>query len=313
MDASNISVKNPVKFDRFFKSQEHSDVEFVVKSRDGDTIKIPAHRFILMTQSDVLERMLYGELKEGPSVKIVDVCAEAFEEFLQLFYRAEVMLTPENIGEVIMLIDKYNTVEFWHVCEDFMLQSLTTSTAYCFYDLVTKFRMSDELKIKFEKFICRNSLEVLSICAENRSSLELWPKLLKYDQFLGTEIEIFDAVITCAKASLDKRNQPITVENIRAELGDCLYQIRFPIMTNEELLKCFRKHLNLLPAEVSLDILSFVATKNQMTYAKKFSIMKRCEFVLKFVTQEESENITTSAVTLRWNKNIEKTFLVTLI
>lgn len=56
MDSSKISVKNPVKFDRFFKSQEHSDVEFVVKSRDGDTIKIPAHRFILMTQSDVLER-----------------------------------------------------------------------------------------------------------------------------------------------------------------------------------------------------------------------------------------------------------------
>lgn len=278
-----MSVKNALKFDRFFKSQEHSDVEFVVRSRDGDTINIPAHRLFLMPHSDVFERMLFGELKEGFSVKVVDVCAEVFEEFLSLFYCAEVTLTPDNIAEVLMLIDKYNAVNFLPVCEDFLSTFVTIKDAYHYYELTAIHSLSDKLAEKLEKFVCENSLEVLRIHAENALNMSLLPKLLKSDHFRGTEIQIFEGVFAWVKASLNKKNQPITVENIRDELGECLDHIRFPTMTLDELLKCFREYPRLLPAEEIIDILSFVANKNhELTHSSKFITNKRHEWILKF-------------------------------
>lgn len=128
-------MDNILNFARLYKNDVYSDVEFVLRDRDGNRVKIPAHRLVLMVRSSVFERMFYGDLKEDRTVTIVDVSAEAFAEFLQLFYLTKVELTTDNIGEVLKLIDKYDASGLWPVCEAFMDKTLTEVTAYEYYEL----------------------------------------------------------------------------------------------------------------------------------------------------------------------------------
>jgi hypothetical protein len=122
-----MSVKNKVNNEPLYKNELTADIHFVVVNKNGTKIKIPAHKNILMSRSSLFEKMFYGDLKEeGPIVTITDVCAEAFEEFLQFFYIEEFNLTTENLPGVFQLIDKYDTVSFWPFCKHFLDETMTT-------------------------------------------------------------------------------------------------------------------------------------------------------------------------------------------
>lgn len=45
------------------------------------------------------DQLFFGDLKERRTVDIIDVCAESFAEFLQLFYLSKIYLTTGHIGE----------------------------------------------------------------------------------------------------------------------------------------------------------------------------------------------------------------------
>lgn len=185
-----MSLVHTIKHDRFFKDPTHSDVEFIAKKRDGSKVKFPAHRQLLMSQSTVFEQMLQGDMKEGLLVSNMDVCAEAFEEFLQFFYLVEVKLTSDHIADVLKLVKKYDTSHLWPVCEAFMEQTLTVDTAFHYYELALSHKLSANILDKLEEIICKNSEKAFKSSADGGANMLVLSNILKLDTFLYNEIEV---------------------------------------------------------------------------------------------------------------------------
>lgn len=110
-----------------------ADVHFEFQTAD-EVIKVPAHKAILAITSQVFHAMFFGQLKEGDVVKIVDCDAEAFKEFLQLFYLPQVSISKENVESVIRLADKYDMLTRLNACAELLGNGLTKENAIWRYE-----------------------------------------------------------------------------------------------------------------------------------------------------------------------------------
>lgn len=107
--------------ENLYLDSKTSDVCFVFST---ETERVSAHKCILSIVSPVFDAMFYGSMIEKDDVLIVDASAAAFKEFLQFFYLSKVELTPENIGIVTNLCNKYELNEALKVCEAPLQMSL---------------------------------------------------------------------------------------------------------------------------------------------------------------------------------------------
>lgn len=301
-------MDNQIVRSSWYKREEFSDVEFVVQNRNGINEKFAAHRFILASRSPVFERMFFGYLKEGRTVQIIDFCAESFAEFLQFFYLSKVDLTTENIAEVLKLIDKYDARDFYPACEAFMVQTLTKSTAHDYYGLSLSFDLAD-IKTKAEKILCKNRKLLFDTSGDVEFHKLVISNILQSDNLVGNEVVIFNDVMAWAKEMLIHQDQEPSVGNIQVVLGDLLQHIRFPTMTNEELLKCFDEYPCLLPSPQTIDILLFVTSGRELTVAKQFCCKTRLsvgkEYVIPFsvISWPKPLWVQHAHVTLTWKNN----------
>lgn len=136
-----------------------ADIQFICGS-ENDVVKLPAHKSVLSASSPVFDAMFNGELKEGNDVKIVDASPDAFKEFLQLFYGYRVILTMDNIAEVLKLIDKYDVADCFPICIAFLEHNLTTDNVLWGLNLAIQYRIT-ELKTFCQRIIRDNYITVL--------------------------------------------------------------------------------------------------------------------------------------------------------
>lgn len=273
-----MKVKNTVcisTLETLFKHERLSDVNFVLKKREGGLLTVPAQKHILAAWSPVFDAMFFGDLKEGSTVSILDVSAEAFCEFLQFFYLAKVELTPENIVEVCGLIDKYDVPQCLAVCEKYLQLTVTTELAFQYYELALSFMFSKEIIQSFVNIIVMDIGKTLK-SPEFLQCTELALKsIIQSDKLMCDEFEVYEAVVAWATASLVKKGLTATPLNIRAELGECFYLIRFPVMTSKQFLTCMEQYPNLLNFEEYMDIMHYITDKRSLTTAAHFSIIPR--------------------------------------
>lgn len=271
-----MSIKNIISLAPLYKDSITSDVEFILTDRSGNETKIPAHKLLLKCQSSVFDRMFYGDLNDGPTIKIPDVCAEAFTEFLQFFYLTEFDLTTDSIAEVFKLIDKYDTPGFWSLCESHLERTIGPECAYLYYELALSFNLSKVLIEKLETTICEDPKKAFEIGVTGGSNLLVLTNILQSNQLNCKEIDIFDGVISWAKASLESKSMPASEHNIRNELGDCIKYIRFPTMSSQEFLSCLERFPNLMACEEYFDILNYITNQRPLSSAKHFNTSPRC-------------------------------------
>lgn len=136
---------------KLYLNVKTSDVCFVFESEQGDGIagethRVYAHKAILAAGSDVFDAMFFGQLKENGEIKIVDASADAFEEFLQFFYRTKMQLTMENLGDVVNLCRKYQVDDALKACEDRIKESLNVADI-CWGYIFARNRELNELRV----------------------------------------------------------------------------------------------------------------------------------------------------------------------
>lgn len=222
-----MRFQNAIDFKPLYKNEATSDVQFKMNDRNDSEQIIHAHKAILMCQSAVFDRMFYGDLKEGPIITITDVSAEAFCEFLQFFYSSEFDLTAEHIVEVIQLVDKYDVTKLRAFCEQYLEETLTPADTYWYYELSLSFNLSVNMLNKLEDLICEKPMLFLQYGAKGGSSSLALKNLLESDRWKCDEIDIFEGALAWARSSLTNKNEIVSNDNIRRELGDCLHYITF--------------------------------------------------------------------------------------
>lgn len=300
-------MENCIRLDAFHQNKKHSDVEFLLKNRDGHEVRIPAHRLLLGNRSDVFDRMFNGEW-EGSSIPITNVHSEEFSEFLQFFYFTKIQLSSENIAGVLKLIDKYNTPDFYPICEQFIEQTLTEQLALQYYELALSFNLADGLKGKLENMVARRWKFILrEIVCSQASTKFLFNHIFRSDLLRESEYDIFIYSMDWIKAVMPPSDEPMSEERIKDMFGDVIENIRFPRMTVSELIKCFGKYPGLLSSAEQVDLLSHAESQSALTTARRFNCNQR--HVSKFLnTFNESPSYytirgnTTITFKLQWDK-----------
>lgn len=221
---------------KLYLNSEMCDVNFMIKDQ-----QIPAHKYILAVSSPVFSAMFFGPIKEEKQlIEIVDATIDGFTEFLQFFYLDEVTLTMEHIIEVARLADKYDMLDCVDACATFLEGQLTENDMFWGYQLAITLE-NDKLKQFCEKQISVRPLDVFKTQTFLRCDQTVLRSILEIDSLQCDENDIFMACVEWAKCACDKNQlNPNDAENLKLELGDCFYLIRFGAIPTQQ----FAQHIS---------------------------------------------------------------------
>ncbi|XP_031638057.1 BTB/POZ domain-containing protein 6-A-like [Contarinia nasturtii] len=239
---NSIVYKNVVPWrgcEKLYLDTRTADVFFVFGSSRENVVKVPAHKCILSASSPVFDAMFFGPAREiGNTITIVDASPDEFKEFLQFFYLSSVRLTVGHKPRIMNLGEKYMLNVCKKACTELSKATLTMENMCLGYELAILFNQ-DDLKEYCEAKISENPMEFF----KSQSFLDCEPNLLRYilqlDSLKCDESVVFDgcmawAKTACIRKGLDGNN----MQNLRSELGDLFYEIRFGDMTLEMFNAC---------------------------------------------------------------------------
>lgn len=269
-------------FDKLYLDEKTADVHFAIPS-NSDVSRIPAHKAILATASSVFDAMFFGEMKEEGDIPISNATETEFKEFLQCFYRHELVITFSNIAKVMELADQYLMTDFLNECGRLLTQRLPIKEVCSAYQIAISFNrtLSPALREFCEKQIRKNSREVFRSDAFLACSKEVLENILKIGRFSCRAMPVFKACIDWATKANEISGTDATTENLRKKLSNCLYLIPFDMMKPTEIEQCIVKYEGLFSEEELQEIIA-MATSNStnLKIFKRNNVSKRKKLVL---------------------------------
>ncbi|XP_055350805.1 BTB/POZ domain-containing protein 3-like [Paramacrobiotus metropolitanus] len=228
----------------------------------------------MSVRSTVFDTLYYGSVPENCTapIDIPDVLPEAFANMLSYMYTDEVTnLTLDNVFDTLKCADKYDLPLLLAMCTDFILSKLNITNCLHILDNVVNY--GDAAPSIVEK----------CFCLIDESALTIWQS----DQFC-TIIRLW-AVNTCNQKNIDTSSG-----NRREVLGRALFLVRFPLLTDAQLLDGPARTGLLLPSEV-LDIYHYkhAAIKPQLPFRTESRQNERAEGVLNYTVPDVRELLKT--------------------
>lgn len=210
-----------------------ADVNFTFSTNHSNTNSVPAHKSVLSVGSPVFEAMFYGSIPKKGNISIPDASAEAFKEFLQLFYRNKVRLTSENIADVANLCKKYQVNDGLKACEVPFKKSLTINR------MCTGFAMAQHLElpnvIEFcEREIGNHAEEILNTTDFLDCNGKLFDKILQLASSNCSATTMVKASMAWASAECKRKKVHETPGNLRQQLNDSFHRIPFDALPKDQ-------------------------------------------------------------------------------
>ncbi|XP_055350054.1 BTB/POZ domain-containing protein 3-like isoform X1 [Paramacrobiotus metropolitanus] len=218
-------------------SGDLSDVQFAVGRDYGISKIFAAHRNILSMRSPVFRTMFYGSLPEkcDGAIDVPDVHPDAFANMLSCLYADSVHLNHENVFPTLYCADRYDIPLLTEHCSRFIFGDLNAGSCLTYLENAVKWRADEfvdpclmvvdaygESILRFKRFI---QIE--------RKMLEM---ILRRSSLRASENAIYVAVEKWATAACTRNNEEPTAANRRRILGEVLFLVRFPLMSDTELL-----------------------------------------------------------------------------
>lgn len=190
---SNSKFSNPdlIKaIKNLYMNKLTSDVHFTFNSSYHE--RIPAHKCLLVVNSNVFNAMFSGFWSEKDEVDIVDASPAAFKEFLQFFYYDEVEITMERVEEVLRLAQKYLVPACVNACMLFLMKNVTNKNVCYLYGLSILADLKD-LKKLCEAKISFNSAHIFKTRGFLECDRQTLSHILQLESLTCSEIVTFKA------------------------------------------------------------------------------------------------------------------------
>lgn len=230
------------------------DVFFTFASGGG----IAAYRCLLSAGSKVFRAKFNGEWNGKTDIKISDVSASAFAEFLQFFYTGDVKLSMKNVADVMRLCKKYEMDDCTQICGKFLKPRINDENVCWAYDLAIK-TDANELKEYCEMIIGYNSKAVFASDGFKSCKRDVLANILEMTgPFCCREIELFEACMNWVK-SVSKHNE-LTKEIVNEHLGELFYKIRFGLMSLSDIRQLFKAYSKLFSTNEYRKILQMIVS-----------------------------------------------------
>ncbi|XP_044737630.1 BTB/POZ domain-containing protein 2-like [Chrysoperla carnea] len=220
-------------FQFLFNNEKFADVHFIVGKDEKQQI-IPAHKFILVTRSDVFETMFYGSLAEpGDKIPVPDIEPAALLAFLKFLYTDEVEIDTNIVMFTLYVAKKYNVPALQNHCVKFLKTNWNVDNVFL---LLTQAYLFDESELAN---FCLQMIDTTPVPAFASDffidiDLKTLSDVLKRNTLKIHESLLFDAVLRWSEAECKRQGLPIKPKNQRSVLGEAFKLIRFPLMTIEQ-------------------------------------------------------------------------------
>lgn len=226
------SRQNRIMDKLYSQRNETGDVTFIVQKW-----KIHAHKSVLAASSPKYAAQFYGPLQDKGDIVVENISPVAFETFLQFFYLQKAEITLFNVEEVLDHAKQSLVGEFVEECVDY----LKTVPDVCFVLRVAILHDLHELKNVQLMYLSENTLCVLTSQAFLANCTRgVLLEILKLESINCSEIALFGACISWAKARcIEKNLNAANTSNLRAEIGDAVYEIRFRAMSLNDFVKLY--------------------------------------------------------------------------
>ena len=219
-----------------FDNELMSDVAFTC----GESHRIfHAHKYVLATSSAVFFAMFHGEIppKEFP-ICIEDAEEESFNAFLRFLYTDDGEITVENVTGVLYLAKKYLISSLAEKCCEILEAAIEPENVFAVLEPVTQFD-EKELEEKSWNIVSNETQKCLNSEAFCNIGLHTLNALLEKERLAVTEVGLFKAVLKwtdneCARQGINIEEDKTARRRI---LGDSVYEIRFPAMSQEDIVK----------------------------------------------------------------------------
>lgn len=254
-------------------NKERADVWFVFGNK-----RIPGHTSVLTPMTNWFNSMCSSSWREGQDIDLTDsgYTASAFVEFLRYFYLLNPRLSMDNINIIIHLAEaSMEDRKLFRICEDFLIKSLSTNTLSSIFELAELFEhISPRLIRACKEDICLFAEQIFRSTEIEKFQIKLLEYILRCESLACAEKLVFGGCIAWAKAACKKDKQdPNKVENLRAQLKNVIYQIRFKSMTPTEFAKCIQPYPGLFSDSELLELIDLVGRVN--VWPQKFNGTKR--------------------------------------
>ena len=212
-----------------------SDVSFVVRNASGEEESLAAHKFVLAVSSPVFYAMFYGELAESKNKIVLPDCdSESLLEFLRFLYSDKVDLNGRCVMQVSYLAKKYIVPELETECTNFLKENLSPENVFDILPLAKQFD-EEELVIRCWEVVDRSTQVALQSETFPSITKELLEEVVKRDDLMIHEIELFQAVDRWATAECERKDLEPVKGSKRIVIGEeILSNIRFPLMSQDQ-------------------------------------------------------------------------------
>lgn len=231
----NVKINRPVRMSSFYLNEKFSDFRFIFIV-GGKRSTIPAHKIVLVAASAVFDALFGGEWKGQHEVEVTDASFEAFLQFLQFIYLHEVQCSIKNISELVYLLDKYKISGH----AENLVRQLSLDKICIGLDVALKLRLN-EIKEHCLRKISENTSEVFASESFLHCSKDVLKAILEIGNINCAAVKVFDACMAWAKRVCEEKAKDASIENLRSELGDCIYAIPFNSMKPQQVTQCVKK------------------------------------------------------------------------
>lgn len=213
-----------------FLKGDMADVHFSVGLDEAYKERIPGHKLLLATASEVFRLMFYGHFNVPETIDVDDATPEAFKAMLRYVYTDEVNLSPDIAFPLLYLAKKY------------LLNGLVTQVSKYIGSTYSDERVGEILPHLhlLEGEYAERLWDAVDMHAgtilESPEFLELnhgvLCDLLRRDLYVD-ELTVYHHALAWAQAECARQQVPFE-SNAREVLGNALKLIRFPLMSIEE-------------------------------------------------------------------------------
>ncbi|XP_053386871.1 BTB/POZ domain-containing protein 2-like [Mercenaria mercenaria] len=242
-----------------------SDISFVFKGKKD--VKLPAHKFVLSMRSDVFEAMFYGSLAEGGNtISIEDIEPENMKEVLRFVYSDKPELNGTNVMQCLYAAKKYALTGLVNQCSSFLENNIETSNVCMIHEQAVFYDMKYLQETSFQ-YILENAPGAFSSEGFLQISHTTLLDLFKHDELSMDEVDVFKAALKWSKSNCDSKRLSPDAKNLREDLGEAVFAIRFPIMPIKDFAEVVTP-TGVLTSEEQIMLYQFNATEGSSQIGK---------------------------------------------
>uniref|UniRef100_A0A914Q0V4 BTB domain-containing protein n=1 Tax=Panagrolaimus davidi TaxID=227884 RepID=A0A914Q0V4_9BILA len=220
---------------QIIKSQDYENGAFDL-TFDVEGKQIHAHKFMLLSASEVFKRMVSDTWNNGESIKIEAYSYNDFYELLTFLYSGECSLTDENIFVMVDLSEFYQIKALQRKCDVYLSQKkYTKENVLIFFEGLSKYTLP-----LFEKAVLKamkeNGLNLFESDGFMETSKEIIKKIVCFEDRFVTEEKLFEKVYQWTEKQVTDRQNEENDEtfdlnnSIKSEIKEFLPFINFKKM-----------------------------------------------------------------------------------